>query len=271
MGEYDILNDLVYDGARRLRDNAGSTDLDLLRQNGPCPPPDRWVRPTGWGRCNPSSMYARDPPPDFDWVRYYDKLRVKTGPYARGGAGGGGGGGYDEDPARSTEVVVGGGGLAASDGGGGGGAPVAAEPQDRLSKATGDTQATESTAPIAVSSSDLSCDEHHRVNGRLTMVTRARSDGGGAAAVAVATTPPAAGPPASSANGAASSHFNKPGARAASDAAPGGRAGSGPIPAGAAEVPPSASGSERTGSKSRGFGRKMSSVFGGRKKSSGAE
>ena len=43
MGEYDILNDLVYDGARRLRDNAGSTDLDLLRQNGPCPPPDRWV------------------------------------------------------------------------------------------------------------------------------------------------------------------------------------------------------------------------------------
>ena len=39
MGEYDILNDLVYDGARRLRDNAGSTDLDLLRQNGPCPPP----------------------------------------------------------------------------------------------------------------------------------------------------------------------------------------------------------------------------------------
>ena len=62
MGEYDILNDLVYDGARRLRDNAGSTDLDLLRQNGPCPPPDRWVggqiephRPTG-GACAPPPL-----------------------------------------------------------------------------------------------------------------------------------------------------------------------------------------------------------------------
>jgi hypothetical protein len=47
VGEYNVLNDLVFDGARRLRDNAYSTDLDLLRQNDPCPPPDRWVRPTG--------------------------------------------------------------------------------------------------------------------------------------------------------------------------------------------------------------------------------
>jgi hypothetical protein len=288
MGEYDILNDLVYDGARRLRDNADSTDLDLLRQNGPCPPPDRWVRPTGWGRCNPSSLYARDPPPDFDWVRYYDKLRVKTGPYARGGVGRrGGGGGRGDDPARSKEVGGGGGGGSASDGNGG--APVvAAEPQDRLSKATGDTQATESTAPIANSSSDLSCDEHHRVNGRLIMVTRAGSDGRAAATL------PTDPSPASSANGggekgAASSHFNNPRARAESDAAPSGRAqgsefgasshfnnpraraSSDAAPSGTTSSAPTAPTGAAAGSKSKGFVRKISSVFGGRKKSSGAE
>ena len=32
-------------------------------------------------------MYARDPPEDFDWVRYYDKPRIRTGPYAGRGWG----------------------------------------------------------------------------------------------------------------------------------------------------------------------------------------
>lgn len=79
MGEYDILNDLTNDGAKRLRDNKDKPDLDLLLQNEPCPTPNRWVRKTGWGKCNPSSMYAAIPPTDFDWERYFDKLRIKTG------------------------------------------------------------------------------------------------------------------------------------------------------------------------------------------------
>jgi hypothetical protein len=153
------------------------------------------------------------------------------------------GGDDDEDPARSTEVVVGGGGLAA-------------EPQDRLSKATGDTQATESTAPIAVSSSDLSCDKHHRVNGRLTMVTRARSDGGRAAAAARILSERCHVIPLQQAEGQ-------------------GRVGCRPGREGGFWTDPRrgrrSSRSERTGSKSRGFVRKMSSVFGGCKKSYGAE
>lgn len=80
LGEFDILNDLVNDGAKRLRDGKESSDLDILLQNEPCPPPNRWVRSTGWSKCNPSSMYARIPPKDFDWEMYYDKLRLKTGP-----------------------------------------------------------------------------------------------------------------------------------------------------------------------------------------------
>ncbi|KAL9184849.1 hypothetical protein ACHAXT_002626 [Thalassiosira profunda] len=79
LGEFDTLNDLVNDGAKRLRDNRESSDLNLLLQNEPCPPPDRWVRSTGWGKCNPSSLYAAIPPKEFDWERYYDKLRAKTG------------------------------------------------------------------------------------------------------------------------------------------------------------------------------------------------
>jgi len=78
LGEFDILNDLCNDGAKRLRENKESTDVDVLLQNDPCPPPDRWVRSTGWGKCNPSSNYAKIPPPDFDWERYYDKLRLKA-------------------------------------------------------------------------------------------------------------------------------------------------------------------------------------------------
>merc|ERR1712194_171329 len=77
-GEYDIVNDLVNNGAKRLIDSADTADLDLLLQNDPCPPPDRWVRSTGWGKCNPSSNYARNPPDDFDWEKYDDKLWLKT-------------------------------------------------------------------------------------------------------------------------------------------------------------------------------------------------
>jgi len=79
LGEYDILNDLCNDGGKRLRDSKELSDREVLIQNEPCPPPDRWVRCTGWGKCNPSSNYAKDPPSDFDWVHYFDKLRLKTG------------------------------------------------------------------------------------------------------------------------------------------------------------------------------------------------
>ena len=84
LGEYDTLIDLTYDGAKRLRDNKASSDLNLLHQNDPCPPPDRWVRDTGWSKCNPSSVYAKDPPADFDWVRYSDTLRLRTEEYKVG-------------------------------------------------------------------------------------------------------------------------------------------------------------------------------------------
>jgi hypothetical protein len=209
MGEYDILNDLVYDGARRLRDNAGATDLELLRQNDPCLPPDRWVRPTGWGRCNPSSTYVKDPPADFNWFRYYDKLQLKTGPHARDGAADGGGGG---DPTRLREFVGGrsSAGVSAADDDN----VASAEPRDMLSRATGDTQNTNSTAPIAVSSRDLSWDEHHRVNGRLTMVCRA----GSGAAMPIKSSASASG----GVGGGAPLHINWPRAApwAAWDAAP---------------------------------------------------
>ena len=140
LGDYDTLNDLVKDGAKRLRDNRDSSDLDILLQNEPCPPPNRWVRPTGWGKCNPSSMYAKNPPSDFDWVKYYDKLRLKTSEYKK--------------LARSNK------------------SKVVAEPQD---KPTTDTQDTETTVAVALSSSsDLSEDEHHHSSsGRLIKVTRA--------------------------------------------------------------------------------------------------
>lgn len=69
-GEYDVLNDLVNDGAKRLSKSKNLSDLDLLVQNDPCPPPDRWVRPTGWSRCNPSSCYAANPPEGYDLNSY---------------------------------------------------------------------------------------------------------------------------------------------------------------------------------------------------------
>ncbi|KAL7457575.1 hypothetical protein ACHAWC_009180, partial [Mediolabrus comicus] len=70
VGEYDVLNDLCIDGPKRLKESAEMTDLELLLQNEPCPPPNRWQRKTGWGKCNPSSMYAEHPPKDFDWEAY---------------------------------------------------------------------------------------------------------------------------------------------------------------------------------------------------------
>ena len=73
-GEYDVLNDLVNDGAKRLSRSKNLSDLDLLLQNDPCPPPDRWVRPTGWSRCNPSSCYAANPPKGYDLNSYGQNL-----------------------------------------------------------------------------------------------------------------------------------------------------------------------------------------------------
>ena len=262
MGEYDILNDLVYDGARRLRENANVTDLDLLRQNMPCPPPDRWVRPTGWGRCNPSSMYAKDPPPDFDWIRYYDRLRIRTGPYANRSDDEGGRGG---DTTRSREVVGGGSGDDND-------MAVPAEPQDAPSKVVDGNVRTGSEAapsPIETSPSDLSCDERHRVNGRLTMVCRA----GCGAAASLTSIMPTERPVSESlpvvgggGRGGASSHFNRSATSEPARNAPvrGSRQ---------TTAPPSRASSERpAGTKSKGFGRKMSSLFGGgRKKSTSAE
>ena len=73
-GEYDVLNDLVNDGAKRLSRSKNLSDLELLLQNDPCPPPDRWVRPTGWSRCNPSSCYAANPPDGYDLNSYGKNL-----------------------------------------------------------------------------------------------------------------------------------------------------------------------------------------------------
>eukprot|EP00956_Cyclotella_meneghiniana_P041531 scaffold229838_cov50-Cyclotella_meneghiniana.AAC.4 len=73
-GEYDVLNDLVNDGAKRLSKSKHLSDIDLLLQNDPCPPPDRWVRPTGWSLCNPSSCYAANPPEGYDLNSYNTNL-----------------------------------------------------------------------------------------------------------------------------------------------------------------------------------------------------
>ncbi len=180
LGEYDILNDLVNDGAKRLRDNREASDLDLLLQNNPCPPPNRWVRSTGWGKCNPSSMYAKDPPKDFDWVRYYDTLRVKTVP-------------------RKRENV----------------ATNKTSEDEKMPATSTDTQTTDATAAVSMSE-DFDSDEHHRdAGGRLLRVTRAGSD----AARAAAMTPAEQAQPSASALAATSrptagagarSHFNQP-------------------------------------------------------------
>ncbi len=154
VGEYDILNDLVNDGAKRLRENKDVSDLYLSLQNDPCPPPNRWVRPTGWGKCNPGSMYAKHPPEDFDWVRYYDKLRIKTGPSTNRMV--------SRDGRQQVSRV----GHVHNDD----------VPHSHRQDGTTDTQ----TTAVVVSSSDLSGDidqhdEHHHVGGRLIKVTRASS------------------------------------------------------------------------------------------------
>ena len=199
MGEYDILNDLAIDGARRLGTHAASSDADLLRQNLPCPPPNRWVRCTGWGKCNPSSMYAKDPPVDFDWEKYYDKLRLTTGP------------GMKREGSASTtsikrgstkdDTLVADGAItttAANDG-------MMINPQDILRKATGDAlegiavDQNTTTYPTIVSEFDLSQDIYHRIDGRLIKVTRADY---------VATTEAVTSVVPAGRSGA--SHFNKP-------------------------------------------------------------
>lgn len=84
VGEYDILNDLCIDGSKRLKNSKDLSDLEVLLQNEPCPPPNRWVRKTGWGKCNPSSMYAECPPEGFDWDAYLNKDGpVKVNPVPR--------------------------------------------------------------------------------------------------------------------------------------------------------------------------------------------
>lgn len=84
VGEYDVLNDLCLDGSKRLKNSKDLTDLEVLLQNEPCPPPNRWVRKTGWGKCNPSSMYAECPPEGFDWATYLNKGGpVKVNPVPR--------------------------------------------------------------------------------------------------------------------------------------------------------------------------------------------
>ena len=199
MGEYDILNDLAIDGARRLGTHAASSDIDLLRQNLPCPPPNRWVRCTGWGKCNPSSMYAKDPPVDFDWEKYYDKLRLKTGPGMK-----------REGSASATSIkrgstkddtLVADGAItttATNDG-------MMINPQDILRKATGDAlegitvDQNTTTYPTIVSEFDLSQDIYHRIDGRLIKVTRADY---------VATTEAVTSVVPAGRSGA--SHFNKP-------------------------------------------------------------
>ena len=199
MGEYDILNDLAIDGARRLGTHAASSDIDLLRQNLPCPPPNRWVRCTGWGKCNPSSMYAKDPPVDFDWEKYYDKLRLTTGPGMK-----------REGSASATSIkrgstkddtLVADGAItttATNDG-------MMINPQDILRKATGDAlegiivDQNTTTYPTIVSEFDLSQDIYHRIDGRLIKVTRADY---------VATTEAVTSVVPAGRSGA--SHFNKP-------------------------------------------------------------
>lgn len=256
LGEYDILNDLVNDGAKRLRDNREKTDLDLLRQNDPCPPPNRWVRPTGWGRCNPSSMYAKDPPPDFDWVRYYDKLRLRTSEYKK---------------ARQQQQHR-------DDGGASGGSGAG-----RIT----DTQTTEATASA---SDDLSTsDEHHRSEGgRLVRVTRARSSSSSGSPKVISgvktsptecTTPGGGGAhqqqPSSGGGGGARSHFQQQTQRAAAadtlskSARASSRASS---HFATRAVGDCLSASKRKPPRGGGFGRRVSSVLGRKKSSaSGAE
>ncbi|KAL7466179.1 hypothetical protein ACHAXS_006466 [Conticribra weissflogii] len=76
IGEYDVLNDLVNDGAKRLSRGKDASDWELLMQNEPCPPPDRWVRPTGWIRCNPSCGYAAFPPKGYVVGGAKNKVRI---------------------------------------------------------------------------------------------------------------------------------------------------------------------------------------------------
>jgi hypothetical protein len=75
-GEYSTLNDLVNDGAKRLSRSKHKSDLELLMQNDPAPPPNRWVRATGWGRCNPSSLYAAELPEGYDLDSYGKNLVI---------------------------------------------------------------------------------------------------------------------------------------------------------------------------------------------------
>ena len=230
MGEYDTLNDLVKDGAKRLRDNKESSDLDLLLQNDPCPSPDRWVRATGWGKCNPSSMYAKDPPLDFDWVKYYDKLRLKTSEYKH------------RSSTTSNKSSTGG------------------EKVEQPTKTTTDTQSTETTVAeeevAASSESDLSSDEHHRVGGRLIKVTRAGADK--IPSVTTSPTEPTT-PLGGGGGGGAKSHFNRATSDSISQSARGPRTKTAVIRSTSDSISQSARAPRSTRAKRGMFGRKKSS------------
>lgn len=214
-------------------------------------------------------MYARYPPEDFDWVRYYDKLRLKTRPSA--------------SRAVSTD------GEQMSRGG----AAINEGPHRRRGGTT-DTQ----TTTAVVSSDDLFSDihqqdEHHHVGGRLIKVSRASSsvpkppkppDGGlhMSSAVPVAQSP---GPskfirsnttPARFGNGITSTgkaalsksstvHSNSE-HLSSTKVSPR----SAIAPSGAVASSGNLNGMNNNAPKSKGFGKKISNIF-GRKKSSGAE
>ena len=193
LGEYDTLIDLTYDGAKRLRDNKASSDLNLLHQNDPCPPPDRWACDTGWSKCNPSSVYAKDPPANFDWVRYSDTLRLRTEEYKVGFRGYKG--------VSPSKMAATGKKEASSIG------------ADKLPGTITDTQTAETTAAVSSTESDLSEDERHRVGGRLTRVTRAGWSAAGANSHSRATSDnlsASARPARSSSGRGAKSHFQNP-------------------------------------------------------------
>ena len=97
-------------------------------------------------------MYAKCPPVDFDWIKYFDKLRLRTSEYKK--------------KQRSTTGTKKKSGDEIDD-----------DRQPSEKKAVGDDNApsgssTETPEEVEVCTSDLS-DDHHRVGGRLIKVTRA--------------------------------------------------------------------------------------------------
>ena len=126
-------------------------------------------------------MYAKCPPDDFDWIKYFDKLRLRTCEYKK--------------KQRSTTGTKKKSGDEVDD-----------DRQPSEKKAMGDDNApsgssTETPGEVEVCTSDLS-DDHHRVGGRLIKVTRA--DLKQISGVITSPTEPISPQP-----GGAKSHFNR--------------------------------------------------------------